>query len=212
MSAGMLFSQMQPPEQLLDEFHDWYDTEHIPARLALPGFERATRYEAVEGGPRYLAVYELSDLAVLDTDGYRRLKDEPSARTSWMLDQVSGFTRFTCELTSDTGAVAEGDHLSVVAFAVPDSDEAALDDWYETEHVPALLRAPDWLRVRRWRVLSGAGGPWTHLATHELAGRAVLDSPERAAARSGRKRDALAARSWFEMSGRWLYRVLNRYS
>lgn len=211
-AQGMLFSQMEPPAELLDDFHDWYDTEHIPVRLALPGFERATRYRALEGSPEYLAIYELSDLATLDSDGYRQLKDQPSPRTDRMLAQVRGFTRFTCELTSDTGPAAAGDYLSVVAFAVPEADEAALDDWYENEHVPALMKAAGWLRVRRWRVLAGAGGPWTHIALHELADRDVLDSPERAAARTGPKRDALAGRPWFEMSGRWLYQVLNRYS
>lgn len=212
MTQGMLFSQMEPPEGYQREFHDWYETEHIPVRLELEGFERATRYTALSGTPAYLAVYELSDLAVLDTKAYQRLKEEPSEHTEWMLANVRGFTRFTCELTSDSGVDRAGDYLSVVTFAVPDEDVAQFDDWYENEHVPALLRAEDWLRVRRWRVRSGAGGPWTHLALHELASRDVMDSPERAAARKGPKRDALADRDWFGTSGRWLYEVLSRHS
>lgn len=211
MTAGMLFSQMEPPAGWEDDFHDWYDTEHVPARLALDGFTGATRYRALDGEPAYLAVYEIADLGVLDTPGYRRLKDDPSERTVRMLDNVRGFTRFTCELTSDTGG-EPGPFLSVVAFAVPEEDRAAFDDWYETEHVPALLKADDWLRVRRWRVRSGDGGPWTHIALHDLASREVMDSPERAAARVGPKRDALAGRDWFTRSGRWLYEVLNRFS
>jgi hypothetical protein len=54
-------------------------------------------------------------------------------------------------------------------------------------------------------VLDGAGGPWTHLALHELASAEVMDSPERARARRGPRRDALAGHDWFGRSGRWLY-------
>jgi len=211
VTRGLLFSQMDPPPGREADFHDWYDTEHIPARLALAGFEAAARYRAVTGQPRYLAVYELSDLAALGTPGYRRLKDEPSARTRWMLSHVRGFTRFTCELLTDVGSGGVGEYLSAVAFAVPGEDTGDLAAWYDTEHVPALLAAPGWLRVRRWQVRSGSGAPWTHLALHELASRSVMDSPQRAAARRGPLRDALASRPWFSRSGRWLYELLGRW-
>jgi hypothetical protein len=208
MTAGMLFSQMEPPPELEAEFDAWYDDEHIPARLAIPGFESASRYELVDGAPAHLAVYHLGDLAALETPAYRALKSDPGERTTRMLASVHGFTRFTCDRLSDTGATREATHLSVVAFAVPDADVSAFEDWYETEHTPLLMRADGWLRVRRYRVLSGDGGPWTHFALHDLASAEVMDSPERAAARRGPKREALAGRPWFSESGRWLYRLL----
>jgi hypothetical protein len=173
--------------------------------MALPGFRGARRYRALDGTPEYLAVYELDDLDALRTEGYQQVKAAPSALTGHMLSVVSGFTRFTCEQVSDAGKPAFGAYLSVVAFAVPDEFTAAFDEWYAGEHVPMLLEAADWLRVRRYRVLDGAGGPWTHLALHELASAEVMDSPERARARRGPRRDALAGHDWFGRSGRWLY-------
>ena len=205
MTPAILFSQMEPPLDLTDEFHDWYDTDHIPARMALAGFQGARRFRALDGEPAYLAVYELDDLDALRTEGYQQLKAAPSALTDRMLGLVNGFTRFTCEQVADMGAPVRGAYLSAVAFAVPDEFEAAFDEWYEHEHVPMLLEAGDWLRVRRYRVLDGAGGPWTHLALHELASAEVMDSPERARARKGPLRDALAGNDWFARSGRWLY-------
>jgi hypothetical protein len=98
-----------------------------------------------------------------------------------------------------------------VAFAVPGQEKAKLADWYETEHSPALLMAPDWLRVRRYTVLSGDGGPWTDFALHDLRTLAVMDSPERKAAREGPKREYFRGKPWFENSGRWLYRLISRY-
>lgn len=208
---GILFSQMEPPPGWEADFHIWYDTDHIPARLALDGFESVVRYQALEGVPKYLAVYELSDLGVLDTESYDELKRSPSAETTRMLSSVSGFTRYTCRQISDTGPAGRaGDYLAVVAFAVPEADLDQFDDWYETEHSPMLLKADDWLRVRRYEVLTGDGGPWNRLALHQLASAEVMNSPERAAARLGPKREALADRPWFVRSGRWLYHVIAR--
>lgn len=208
---GILFSQMQPPEGWEADFHRWYDTDHIPVRLALPGFAAATRYRAVEGEPKFLAVYELSDMAVLETPEYQTIKSEPSAETKRMLSNVHGFTRYTCEQISDSGDPGRtGDYLAVVAFAVPPEDLDQFDDWYETEHAAMLLKADDWLRVRRYSVRSGEGGDWNRFALHELASLDVMASPERAAARKGPKREALVDRSWFGRSGRWQYQVITR--
>lgn len=208
---GLLFSQMQPPPGSEEDFNDWYETEHIPARMALPGFASATRYRVVEGAPDYLACYFLDDLAVLQTPEYQALKSEPTERTARMLSSVSGFTRYTCTELSDTGpAERDAALLMVVAFDVPDDDAAEFDDWYESEHVPLLMQASGWLRVRRYRTLPGSDGPhWTHLALHELADASALDAPERERARSTTWRERLAARRWFDGSGRWLYRPIH---
>lgn len=206
---GMLFSQMEPPAVWEDEFETWYDDEHIPARLAIPGFESAVRYRAIDATPWHLAVYHL-DLDALQTDAYRRLRKEPSERTARMLAAVDGFTRYTCTLTSDTGPPREpAACLFVAAFAVPASGELEFESWYEEEHVPLLMTADGWLRVRRYRSRSGSEGPpWTHFALHELRDPGVMHAPERSRARATRRRAALAEHTWFSAGGHWLYRPI----
>lgn len=208
---GLLFSQMEPPAGWEADFHDWYEHHHIPARMQIPGFACATRYEAVEGEPRWLACYFLDDMAALETPAYVALKQQPDPRTERMLANVHGFTRYLCDEISDTGATAEpAGLLYVVAFAVPDEAAAEFDGWYEEEHVPLLMRVDGWLRVRRYRVRPGFDGPpWTHLALHELRDAATLDAPERAAARDTPRRDALAAQPWFARNDRWTYRPIH---
>lgn len=49
----------------------WYDEEHIAERMAIPGFLRARRFRALEGGPKYLALYDLDSPEVLETAAYR---------------------------------------------------------------------------------------------------------------------------------------------
>jgi len=208
---GLLFSQMEPPEGWEEDFHDWYNGHHIPARMAVPGFASATRYQALEGEPRYLACYFLEDMAALERPEYRALKEQPDARTERMLASVHGFTRYLCDEISDTGPPAgQPTVLYVVAFAVPEDDDEAFESWYAGEHVPLLVRVPGWERVRRYRARPGGDGPpWTHFALHELADARALDRPERAAARDTPRRAALAALPWFAGSGRWLYRPIH---
>jgi hypothetical protein len=42
-------------------FSEWYNTVHFPEILACPGWIGGRRYEAVDGPPRFLAVYDLED-------------------------------------------------------------------------------------------------------------------------------------------------------
>lgn len=215
MTKGLLFSQMAPPDDWAEDFEDWYENEHIPVRMDIPGFSHALRYRT-DTDPWHLAAYFLDDMAALETPEYGALKSEPSERTTRMLGNVTGFTRYITDQISDTAP--EGtpsdltctDHtLYVVAFSVPVDEQGEFDGWYEEEHVPLLMKVPGWLRVRRFFVRPGFDGPaWTHLALHELASPAVLEAPEREAARSTTRRDTLAARPWFT-SGRWVYRPIS---
>ena len=49
------------PDDIVDEYNEWYDKEHLPRLVTVPGVVRARRYTAVAGNPRYLTAYELSD-------------------------------------------------------------------------------------------------------------------------------------------------------
>ena len=60
------------------EFNEWYNTEHLPELLAVPGILAAARYEAVKGGPKYLACYELENVAVMHTPAFTN-----RPRTPW---------------------------------------------------------------------------------------------------------------------------------
>jgi hypothetical protein len=60
------------------EFNEWYNKEHLPELLSVPGILSASRYEAVKGGPQYLACYELESVAVMQTPAFTN-----RPRTSW---------------------------------------------------------------------------------------------------------------------------------
>ena len=76
---GFLLVTMQPPPAFEEEFNAWYDTEHLPERLAVPGFETALRFVCVDGHPRYLAMYDLVRPEVLESPDYLRVAFENSS-------------------------------------------------------------------------------------------------------------------------------------
>jgi hypothetical protein len=49
------------PSDVVDDYNAWYDEEHLPRLVGVPGVERARRYVADESlSPRYLTAYDLS--------------------------------------------------------------------------------------------------------------------------------------------------------
>jgi len=78
-NKGFLLVTMQTPPAFEEEFNAWYDTEHLPERLAVPGFETALRFVCLSGHPRYLAMYDLARPEVLDSPEYLRIAFENSS-------------------------------------------------------------------------------------------------------------------------------------
>lgn len=66
------------------EFNRWYDEEHLPELMALPGYLAANRFEVEGEGAKYLAIYELADSAVLQSPQYLAWREasESSRRMS----------------------------------------------------------------------------------------------------------------------------------
>ena len=71
-NKGILLVTMEPPAAIEEEFNDWYDTEHIPERAGIRGFESALRFVCTDGWPRYLAIYDLAYPDVLNEEEYGR--------------------------------------------------------------------------------------------------------------------------------------------
>ncbi len=79
--SGLLLVMMDIDPEHEEDFNRWYDEEHVPERKGIPGFLTARRYRAVEGGPKYLAIYEMDSPEVLDSEAYRFVSEE--GRSEW---------------------------------------------------------------------------------------------------------------------------------
>jgi hypothetical protein len=116
--------------------------------------------------------------------------------------------RYSARLVSDTGAVAEiVPILMIVAFEVPQDAAVEVERWYTEEHIPMLMRAPGWVRARRYETVScSAARHFTSIALHDLRDLEVLGSEERRLARSTAWRARLERAPWFQQAGRFIYR------
>ncbi|RKS69090.1 hypothetical protein BZB76_6229 [Actinomadura pelletieri DSM 43383] len=174
-TEGLLYVLSQPRDGDEDAFHDWYDGEHGPARLALPGVHQGHRYRAVDGrAPSWLAWYDL-DLDVLQTPEYRRLRERRSARETTVMAALEVLDRRIYALVDEHGAPAAAPPpiLLARAMTVEPAREPDFHAWYVEEHIPALHALPGWRRTRRYALVDGDAPRF--LALHEIDDPGVFD-------------------------------------
>ncbi len=152
---GLLYVEVDCPLELEAELHAWYNTEHIPERLRIPGFVTGQRYAALEGTPRWLAVYELESVAVLESPDY--LKWAGPLQTPWTRRMVSS-TRvhrsvFRVVQGADSEMQLQQDHpltgLVAVRYQASSADRGQVNLWHDTEFCKELLQVPGVRSVRR---------------------------------------------------------------
>jgi hypothetical protein len=169
-----------------DEFHAWYDTEHIPERMAVKGFINAERWIGVDDPKFALATYDLESVRVLDDPAYTIRKAE--GRTPWSR-RIATKTKLSMRLVGEQllpGRVAAPDGagaLLLVAFNVKPAADADFQAWSDQEHLPALAKVPGVLCARRFRTTEGAPQYVAvyHLTEPEVqasaAWQAAIDTP-----------------------------------
>ena len=178
MAAGLFYVYTEPGSVDEAEFHDWYDHEHGPARLTVPGFRGARRYRALDGQkPTWLALYDLDSPEVIDSPAYKALGAQASDRDKSVAAGLAALDRRVYEQISTDGP-GPGPVIVARAMSVPASAEEDMAAWYAEEHIPMLLKVPGWRRIRTFRLRQSLDGPGPDfLALHELAGLEVLEEP-----------------------------------
>lgn len=124
------------PEAQVEHDH-WHSQEHLPERLALPGFLRGSRWASVSGGPGYLVIYEVSDLDALESAAYLARLNQPSPWTTRMMPFYRGMQRGLCRVVSRAGQ-GLGGHALTLRFSVAEDRRAGLRAWIAGEALPLL--------------------------------------------------------------------------
>lgn len=213
---------MPPPAYLLvlsepgagvpeEVFHDWYDNEHVPLRVAIPAFSSWVRLEAIDGQkPRFSAAYDLSSFEDTRVPPYTTLAETRSDREKEIFAKSELFDRRIYELYDKSPFPPPSSlydpekQAPITVFRGLDVKEGAEEElvkWYFEEHIPLLSKCPGWIRTR-WFVLResqyvGVDAekqtkvPTKFLAVHEWADTAFEITPEYKAALSTPWRDRL---------------------
>jgi hypothetical protein len=166
---------MQVLPELDEEFNAWYNTEHVPERIAVPGFLTARRY-VVEGSPgRYMAHYDLSDLSVLHTEPYASISRKPTPWTRRIVGKLTENIRNEYELVQSIGQAPTdpAPYALLVRIETAPEDDAELNAWYEQDHLAALQGVPGCYRARRFRATVGSP---RYLAIYEFENGEVSSS------------------------------------
>lgn len=123
--------------EAIAEHDDWHTHEHFPERLSIPGFLRGSRWIAQDGQPRYLVLYEVRDLAVLDSTAYLERLNHPTPWTRKMMHSYRGMTRGLCAVTGSFG-LGVGQAGLLLRFKSAPGREADLRGWLAGEALPRL--------------------------------------------------------------------------
>jgi hypothetical protein len=177
---GLLLAGLDRSAAAADEFDDWYDTEHIPERLRIPGFLTGERWIGVDDPALSVSLYDLESAAVLRQAAFRAVSGENlSPWSKRMTGKCRPLFRFEAEqiLPGDRPGPAGAGGLMMFAMnPVPEADKD-FNDWYNEEHVPSLARVPGCLCARRFRILDArSDGNQRYLAVYHLESPGVCSS------------------------------------
>jgi hypothetical protein len=137
----MLLVWMDIPADQQHDFHEWYDREHLLDRASVPGFLRGRRFQAVSGGPEFLAVYETREPGTLTSTAYRERLQHPTPWTRRIMPSFRNTIRGICERTVSAGAGAGG-ALATIRFAPDPARRWPLRGWLAETGLPRTVGLP----------------------------------------------------------------------
>ena len=178
MAKGTLIAAMRIAQVAEDEFHDWYDMEHLPERQRVPGFLLCERWLGSEDSRVSVATYDLDSVTVLQGAAYRAIGGENlspwSKRVTARVDRLMRFEGDQI-LPGDQLSPSSAGGLLLNAMNIAPELEAEFNEWYDKEHIPALAAVPGVLCARRFR---GTSGNRKYVALYHLADPGVVESAE----------------------------------
>ena len=137
--AMLVWTDAEPKGEA--EFNEWYNRQHIAERVGIEGFERAWRYRAISGKPRYLAMYEIAQPAVMVSHAYTSVLDDPTAWTRHNMPAFRNTNRTVFAIAKRLGH-GRGAVMATLRLAPKPGQEARLQSWLAVEVLPFAVKQP----------------------------------------------------------------------
>ena len=153
------------------EFDQWHLREHIPERVAVPGFLRCRRYVTLGEPPRYFYFYETESLDTLQSPAYLARLGDPTPWTKKTLPLVRNNKRTACRLVASVGA-GLGGVIATLELGPRAGHEDALRSWLTGTALPAAVERPG---VIAGHLLEGDAGVSTAAKSDE---KKLLATPD----------------------------------
>lgn len=148
-----------------EEANRWNNSAHISDLLGA-GFLSAVRFQSLQGEPKYLHLYELPDVSLLDTEIYQNVRKNDK----WGAKLTHGFSNHSASLyeqilavnvpapsltiptprTNSIGGI-RSKYLATVRMDIVSESADELIKWHQEEHIPLILEADGVVSVRLCR-------------------------------------------------------------
>jgi hypothetical protein len=123
------------------DYYEWHDRQHMPERLSIPGFRRARRFVAVNGGPEFYTLYEAESHEDVKGKAYLERLNAPTEWTRRIMPAFRNMARSVCRVAYSAGA-GEGGFMLTQRFSIlPEAKPAVLAQICK-EILPPLTNLP----------------------------------------------------------------------
>ena len=100
-AAVVIWCEVRPEARA--EFEDWHSHEHMPERLAIPGFLRGSRWVGASGEASYFMLYELDEPGTLTGQAYLARLNDPTPWSRRMMPEHRNMARSLCVVRASFG-------------------------------------------------------------------------------------------------------------
>ncbi|WP_406854350.1 hypothetical protein ABEG18_17590 [Alsobacter sp. KACC 23698] len=122
-----------------DDYNMWHSREHMPERLAVPGFRRGRRGVAVDGTPaalKYFMMYEAVDADIFISAPYLARLNDPTPWTRRILSAYIAPSRTICRVVATRGHGAGG---WLATLQLRQVDRAKLRAWSQGDWIDGVM-------------------------------------------------------------------------
>ena len=146
MAQGFLAVWMDVEPSGEEDFNAWYTREHVPERVGVPGFLLGKRYVALDGSPRYFAVYDTESAATLSSAPYLQRLNNSTPWTKRVMPNFRNTIRSVCRVLGVRG-VGMGGILRAYRIEPREGQQEALGKVLAGDFLAALAEKPGVARV-----------------------------------------------------------------
>jgi hypothetical protein len=135
-AAVLIWNDVAPEGR--EQFYRWHDREHMPERLALPGFRRGRRYSRPGHSPEWLTMYEAANVSALVSTDYLARLNAPTPATVSALEHFRNTSRAVCRIVRSVGS-STGGHVLAMRLNVAAVQSDALCGYLRDEAFPRAM-------------------------------------------------------------------------
>ena len=135
-AAVLIWNDIAPEGR--EAFYAWHDKEHIPERLALPGFRRGRRFVNPGHSPEWLTMYEAVDLGALVSAEYLARLNAPTPATLATLEHFRNTSRAVCRVAHSVGS-STGGHMLAMRLSIDAARGDAMCRYLKDEAFPRAM-------------------------------------------------------------------------